>query len=103
MIDLSRTRNKALLGAILVLVLALVAWRVSVYRADQAAKRNAAAKEIAVDAVAATRVDVPNYWQGLGTVQAFYTVTVTARVDGECSRLPSPRARMCARATCSRR
>jgi multidrug efflux system membrane fusion protein len=36
-----------------------------------------------VDAAAAERKDVPGYLQGLGTVQAFYTVKVTARVDGQ--------------------
>jgi multidrug efflux system membrane fusion protein len=30
---------------------------------------------------------VPIYLQGLGTVQAYYTVTVTARVDGELQRV----------------
>jgi membrane fusion protein, multidrug efflux system len=30
-----------------------------------------------------THANVPIYLSGLGTVQAFYTVTVTARVDGE--------------------
>ena len=31
--------------------------------------------------------DVPIYLEGLGTVQAFYTVTVTARVDGEIQKI----------------
>jgi membrane fusion protein, multidrug efflux system len=34
-----------------------------------------------------THADVPIYLSGLGTVQAFYTVTVTARVDGELQRI----------------
>ncbi len=38
---------------------------------------------IAVDVATAARADVPEYLEGLGTVQAFYTVTVTARVDGQ--------------------
>jgi len=42
---------------------------------------------ILVDTAAATAADVPIYLQGLGTVQAFYTVTVTARVDGELQRV----------------
>jgi multidrug efflux system membrane fusion protein len=42
---------------------------------------------IAVDSAVATRADVPVYLQGLGTVQAFYTVTVTARVDGELQKI----------------
>ena len=36
-----------------------------------------------MDTAAVTHADVPIYLTGLGTVQAFYTVTVTARVDGE--------------------
>ncbi len=38
---------------------------------------------IAVDTALATESDVPVYLGGLGTVQAFYTVTVSPRVDGE--------------------
>ncbi|HEX4150811.1 MAG TPA: efflux RND transporter periplasmic adaptor subunit [Steroidobacteraceae bacterium] len=52
-----------------------------------AAARKAAPAPIVVDAAAAARADVPIYLQGLGTVQAFYTVTVTARVDGELQRV----------------
>jgi membrane fusion protein, multidrug efflux system len=37
---------------------------------------------VAVDVATVERADVPVYLEGLGTVQAFYTVTVTARVDG---------------------
>jgi multidrug efflux system membrane fusion protein len=40
-----------------------------------------------VDVAAVTQADVPIYLQGLGTVQAFYTVTVTARVDGELQKI----------------
>jgi multidrug efflux system membrane fusion protein len=87
MIDLSSTRNRVWLGALAVLILALIAWRVSVYLREEAARRNSAVKEIVVDAASATRVDVPIYREGLGTVQAFYTVTVTARVDGEIQQI----------------
>jgi membrane fusion protein, multidrug efflux system len=37
---------------------------------------------IPVETALATRADVPIYFDGLGTVQAFNTVTVTTRVDG---------------------
>jgi multidrug efflux system membrane fusion protein len=43
----------------------------------------AASAGIPVDAVAASRADVPVYLRGLGTVQAYNTVTVHSRVDGE--------------------
>jgi multidrug efflux system membrane fusion protein len=42
---------------------------------------------IAVETALAGRSDVPVYLEGLGTVQAFYTVTVTARVDGELQKV----------------
>lgn len=38
---------------------------------------------ITVDTAVATQADVPVYFGGLGTVQAFYTATVSPRVDGE--------------------
>jgi membrane fusion protein, multidrug efflux system len=42
---------------------------------------------IAVDMATVERADVPVYLEGLGTVQAFYTVTVTARVDGQIEKV----------------
>ena len=38
---------------------------------------------IPVDVATVQRSDVPVYLEGLGTVQAFYTVTITSRVDGQ--------------------
>jgi multidrug efflux system membrane fusion protein len=51
------------------------------------AATNATAQAVAVDTAAVTLADVPIYLTGLGAVQAFYTVTVTARVDGELQRV----------------
>jgi membrane fusion protein, multidrug efflux system len=42
---------------------------------------------IPVDVATVQRTDVPVYLEGLGTVQAFYTVTVTARVDGQIDKV----------------
>jgi len=56
-------------------------------RSDAAPPSKAGDKAIAVDAVAVKRIDVPVYLEGLGTIQAFNTVTVTARVDGELQKL----------------
>jgi multidrug efflux system membrane fusion protein len=39
--------------------------------------------EVVVNTAVASRRDVPVYLEGLGTVQAFNTVTITPRVDGE--------------------
>ncbi len=49
-----------------------------------AGSRNAA---IAVQAGTVAREDVPIWFDGIGTVQAFNSVTVRARVDGELQRL----------------
>ena len=42
---------------------------------------------IRVDTAPAARTNVPIYLEGLGTVQAFYTVTITARVDGQLEKV----------------
>ncbi|HEV8017737.1 MAG TPA: efflux RND transporter periplasmic adaptor subunit [Steroidobacteraceae bacterium] len=42
---------------------------------------------IPVDLATVRRADVPIYLEGLGTVQAFYTVTITARVDGQIEKV----------------
>jgi membrane fusion protein, multidrug efflux system len=79
-------QKRIVLGGLALAVLLLVAWRVLVHKpADAAARKEPPA--IAVDTAAATHTDVPIYLQGLGTVQAFYTVTVTARVDGEIQKI----------------
>jgi multidrug efflux system membrane fusion protein len=69
-----------------ILVIVLVVARAMLHKPASAASQKAA-PVIAVDAAAVSRADVPIYLQGLGTVQAFYTVTVTARVDGELQRV----------------
>ncbi|MGO8858863.1 MAG: efflux RND transporter periplasmic adaptor subunit [Steroidobacteraceae bacterium] len=73
---------KKMAAALVLVVLIAVAWRGMLHKPAEAATHDAP-QGIAVDASAATQADVPIYLQGLGTVQAFYTVTVTARVDGE--------------------
>ena len=42
---------------------------------------------VAVDVATVQQADVPVYLEGLGTVQAFYTVTVSARVDGQVEKI----------------
>ena len=49
----------------------------------QAADERAAPAAVTVDVATVARSDVPGYLEGLGTVQAFYTVKVTPRVDGQ--------------------
>ena len=50
-------------------------------------KKGDGPRAIQVETALAGRSDVPIYLEGLGTVQAFYTVTVTARVDGELQKV----------------
>ncbi len=79
-------RNKMMLLMLVVVALIAVAWWGLLHRPANAAMHKAS-PAIAVDTAVATQADVPIYLQGLGTVQAFYTVTVTARVDGELQRI----------------
>jgi membrane fusion protein, multidrug efflux system len=81
----SRFQKHAALGALALLAVGVVTWRVVHKPADAAAR--AAPPAIAVDTAAVGHTDVPIYLEGLGTVQAFYTVTVTARVDGELQKI----------------
>jgi len=85
MSKLSTLQKRALMGVALA-VLLLIGWRVLLHKPADAASRNTP-PAIAVDTAAVGHTDVPIYLQGLGTVQAFYTVTVTARVDGEIQKI----------------
>jgi multidrug efflux system membrane fusion protein len=77
---LSRTRA-VMLGAGL-LVLGFIVWEFhGGAKADAPAAKGPAG--IRVDTAPVKRADVPSYAEGLGTVQAYYTDTITARVDGE--------------------
>jgi membrane fusion protein, multidrug efflux system len=85
MTHFSTFQKRALLGG-LALALLAIAWRTLIYKPADAASR-ISPPAIAVDTAAPNHTDVPIYLQGLGTVQAFYTVTVTARVDGELQKI----------------
>jgi membrane fusion protein, multidrug efflux system len=84
--DLSGIRKHAWIGVIALAALVWLAWRAVVHVPADAATRTAP-PAIAVDTAAVTHADVPIYLSGLGTVQAYYTVTVTARVDGELQKI----------------
>src|ERR1700723_685134 len=85
MTQISTFQKRALLGGI-AFALLVIAWRTLIYKPADAATRTSP-PAIAVDTAAANHTDVPIYLEGLGTVQAFYTVTVTARVDGELQKV----------------
>ncbi|HYL00108.1 MAG TPA: efflux RND transporter periplasmic adaptor subunit [Steroidobacteraceae bacterium] len=81
-----RPRGPRLVGAAAALiVVAVLAWHwVAGWLSPPVAPRPTA---VAVDVETVRRADVPVYLEGLGTVQAFYTVTITARVDGQIQRV----------------
>ena len=84
--DLSKSRKHGLIGVLALAALLLFAWRAVVRKPADATTGNTP-PAIAVDIAAVTHADVPIYMLGLGTVQAFYTVTVKARVDGELQKI----------------
>ena len=86
MTKFSTLQKRAFLGGLALAVLLLIAWRVIVRTEADAASRTPP-PAIAVDTAAVGHSDVPVYLEGLGTVQAFYTVTVTPRVDGEIQKI----------------
>ncbi|HEY6455803.1 MAG TPA: efflux RND transporter periplasmic adaptor subunit [Steroidobacteraceae bacterium] len=79
------TRPRVGLGVVAILLIVVVVWSYSRHGAQAADARSASstATAVPVDAATVARSDVPGYLDGLGTVQAFYTVKVTARVDGQ--------------------
>lgn len=80
---------------IIVSVLIVCAVLVAFARSRDSAKVNAAAQKgqgrgqqaIPVAVAAAVRKNMPVYVSGLGSVQAFYTVTVKPRVDGQITQV----------------
>lgn len=77
----SLTSPRVALG--LVTVSVVIAAGVNGRAARSAAPPAASPSPIRVEAATVTRADVPVYLAGLGTVQGFYTVTITPRVDGQ--------------------
>jgi multidrug efflux system membrane fusion protein len=82
----SIVRRHGWLVAIVAVAVVIFVWRVVVRKPAAAAVR-AGPPPVLVDTATVAQSDVPIYLQGLGTVQAFYTVTVTARVDGELQKV----------------
>lgn len=80
---LGKTRLLLGVAAIALVAVALVNWSGS--PAPKAAPR--ATGEVTAQTAKADRKDMPIYLQGLGTVQAFYTATVSSRVDGELQKV----------------
>ena len=88
MTNFFENRKKMGSAILVIVVLVAVAWRGVLHKpANAAQKQNSDGAAIMVDTATVKRADMPIYLQGLGTVQAFYTVTVTARVDGELQKI----------------
>jgi membrane fusion protein, multidrug efflux system len=81
----SRISKYKVWTSIIAAALIVIAWR-GLHKPAAAATPKVA-QAIQVETAPAALADVPIYLQGLGTVQAFYTVTVTARVDGELQKV----------------
>lgn len=80
------SRTRGIFAVIALVLVAIFAWH-SRLGGGQAKAAKPPSAGISVDVAQPKRVDVPIYAEGLGTVQAFYTVTVTARVDGELEKV----------------
>jgi membrane fusion protein, multidrug efflux system len=75
-------RPRVALAAVGVMIVVALIWS-HAHHGAVAADTRATTEAVAVDAAIVQPRDVPGYLEGLGTVQAFYTVKVTARVDGQ--------------------
>lgn len=78
-IQLSRTR--LVMGTAGVAAVALFAWLLA--PAHASSQHQAAPAAVEVSTAPVVRQDVPIYLEGIGTVQGFYTVKVTAQVNGQ--------------------
>jgi membrane fusion protein, multidrug efflux system len=78
------SRKLLIAGVAALLIVLLAAWSWLGRKPAATAKHPPA---IPVDVASVQRADVPVYLEGLGTVQAFYTVTITARVDGQIEKV----------------
>lgn len=67
---------------LLLLLAAVAVWRFGLNTEPAGAKAHEAPPEVPVTPGVVTARDVPDYLQGIGTVQAFNTVMVKTRVDG---------------------
>lgn len=82
----TKSRARLVMSALAIAFVLLIAWRWHTNRAS-AADAPPAKAAIRVDTATAARTNVPIYLEGLGTVQAFYTVTIKARVDGQLEKV----------------
>src|SRR6202012_2566120 len=67
-------------------VIVAMCWRLLPFGHDKSADHNGGGP-IPIETATAGKIDVPEYMDGLGTVQALYTVTITPRVDGQLDKV----------------
>ncbi len=84
---MSGVSPRVALAAAGVVIVVIFIWSRSHHGAQAADDATSSAPAVGVDAATVVRGDVPGYLEGLGTVQAFYTVKVTARVDGQLDKV----------------
>ena len=97
-----RRRWLPIVAALLIVPAAGLTWHLArgASPASHSASPAAATQSVPATIGTAERKDVPVYLTGLGTVQAFNTVTVKVRVDGQLDKMLSPKARTSKLATC---
>jgi multidrug efflux system membrane fusion protein len=76
--------SRRALGSVVLslLLVAVAAWRLGLTTEPPGAKAQEASPAVPITPGVVTARDVPEYLQGIGTVQPFNTVTVKSRVDG---------------------
>ena len=79
------SRTRLVMGAAGVAAVALFAWLLAPAHASSQHQDAPAAVEVSTARV--VRQDVPVYLEGIGTVQGFYTVKVTAQVNGQLTQV----------------
>ena len=82
-----KRRTRSVMFAAGVLVIAALLWFRAPGKGDDAQTKANVSAAVAVDVAKTSYADVPVYLEGIGTVQATYTVTVTPRVDGELQKV----------------
>jgi multidrug efflux system membrane fusion protein len=78
-----KLQKKYLVATAAVLVVGLIGWRVFFHHTNDDANSQALNKPIPITAGQVEVRDVPLYVVGVGTVQAYNTVNIQARVDGQ--------------------
>jgi multidrug efflux system membrane fusion protein len=80
------SKLRIVLGFVAIVAIAALAWH-WLEGTSTASPAPSAPAAVPVEAATAVRKSVPIYVNGLGTAQAFNTVTVTARVDGQLQKI----------------